>query len=93
MPERRLFLVIEVSVYDTVARYFSLVKEDDIVERLRHFPSILQWPFRRLLFFLFTLIPFSPSIKSFINEIYGLIMSVIPGERNYTAIIDFLNDF
>lgn len=82
-----------VSLYDTVSRYFSLVKEDNIVERASAISFNFAMAIPPTIIFLFTLIPFFPINKEFINEIYGLIMSVIPGERNYTAIIDFLNDF
>lgn len=45
------------------------------------------------LIFAFTLIPYLPISMRFINELFALIRDIIPGEKNNTAIIGFLNDF
>jgi membrane protein len=46
-----------------------------------------------MIIFLFTLIPYLPISQDLTNQLYELIREVIPGEKNYTPIIDFLNDF
>jgi membrane protein len=43
--------------------------------------------------FLFTLIPFLPISKEFEENIYNLIRDVIPGEKDNTVLIQFLQDF
>ena len=42
--------------------------------------------------FLFTLIPFLP-VHGLMNELYGLIRDIIPGQKENSAIISFLSDF
>lgn len=43
--------------------------------------------------FLFTLIPFIPITKQFQEELFGLIRDVIPGEKDNSVLIKFLQDF
>jgi membrane protein len=45
------------------------------------------------LIFAFTLIPYFPIYDSFIHELFSLIRDIVPGEKNNSVIIDFLNDF
>jgi membrane protein len=45
------------------------------------------------LIFVFTLIPYLPISQQFINELFGLIRDIVPGEKNNSVIIDFLHDF
>ena len=45
------------------------------------------------LIFIFTLIPYLPISKQFIEELFSLIRDVIPGEKNNSVIINFLKDF
>jgi membrane protein len=45
------------------------------------------------LIFIFTLIPYLPISHRFIQELFSLIRDIVPGERNNSIIIGFLNDF
>lgn len=45
------------------------------------------------LVFIFTLIPYLPISKQFINQMFALIRDIVPGEKNNAAIITFLRDF
>jgi len=45
------------------------------------------------LIFIFTLLPYLPISRQFINEMFILIRDIVPGERNNSVIIDFLRDF
>lgn len=45
------------------------------------------------LIFIFTLIPYLPISHRFIQEIFSLIRDIVPGEKNNSIIIGFLNDF
>ena len=45
-----------------------------------------------IIIFLCTLIPYLPISKDFIHQLYGLIGDVVPGEKNNSAIIKFIND-
>jgi membrane protein len=45
------------------------------------------------LIFIFTLIPYLPISRRFVDEIYTLIRDIMPGPENHTVIIEFLNDF
>jgi membrane protein len=42
--------------------------------------------------FLFTLIPYLPISKEFINQLFSLIRDVMPGEKNNGGLIKFLSD-
>jgi membrane protein len=43
--------------------------------------------------FLFTLIPFLPISRQFEQELYGIIRDVVPGEKDNSVLIGFLQDF
>ncbi len=45
------------------------------------------------LIFIFTLIPYLPISDRLIQQLFMLIKDIIPGEKNNTVIITFLNDF
>jgi membrane protein len=45
------------------------------------------------LIFIFTLIPYLPISKEFLNQMFALIRDVVPGEKNNSVIINFLQDF
>ena len=45
------------------------------------------------LIFIFTLIPHLPIPQDFMGQLFGLIKDIIPGEKNNSVIISFLEDF
>jgi membrane protein len=46
-----------------------------------------------VLIFVFTLIPYFPISNRVIQELYSLIRDIVPGEKNNSIIINFLEDF
>ena len=82
-----------ISLYRFLKIFFYNIDEDEIMDRsygvafnfiLAIFPTII---------FLFTLIPYMPISNQFMNQLFGLIRDVIPGEKNNQVIIGFLEDF
>lgn len=82
-----------ISLHDVIKKTIEQVEDDDIWERTSAISYNFAMAFPPAIIFLFTLIPHMPISQSFINEMYAIIIDIIPGPRNYTAIIDFLNDF
>lgn len=80
------------SVYEVFTNTRQQILQDDILERASAISYNIAMAFPPAIIFLFTLIPYIPINKSFINEIYSLIISIVPGPKNYFAIINFLND-
>lgn len=83
----------KISIYDVLVRTNQQIEDDDIFERASAISYNFAMAFPPAVIFLFTLIPYLPISQSFINEMYSLIMDIVPGPRNYTAIIHFLEDF
>lgn len=83
----------KISIYDVLTKTWQQIKDDDIFERASAISYNFAMAFPPAIIFLFTLIPYVPISQSFINEVYTLIMEIVPGPRNYTAIIHFLDDF
>ncbi len=81
------------SLFEVFVATRSRILNEGMIERASAISYNFAMAFPPAIIFLFTLIPYIPINKSFINEIYGLIISIVPGPKNYTAIINFLNDF
>lgn len=82
-----------ISLYDTIVRFREQILADNIIERASAISYNFTMALPPTIIFLFTLIPFFPISKQFIAEMYGLIRDIVPGPKNYTAIIHFLDDF
>jgi membrane protein len=78
-------------LYDVSRFFWTQVRKVGLTERTSaiSFNFILAIP--PMVIFFFTLIPYLPISTEFINQLYGLIRDVVPGEKNYTPIIDFLD--
>ncbi len=83
----------QISLYDVISRTRQQILDDDIFERASAISYNFAMAFPPAIIFLFTLIPYMPISHSFIIEMQALIMEIVPGPKNYNAIIDFLNDF
>lgn len=82
-----------ISIYDVLAKARRQIIDDDLLERTSAISFNFAMAFPPAIIFLFTLIPYIPISRSFINEVYGIIMEIVPGPKNYLAIIHFLDDF
>lgn len=82
-----------IPIYDVVHFFYKQVRRVGLTERTSaiSFNFIMAVP--PMIIFLFTLIPYLPISKALINQLYELIREIIPGEKNYQPIINFLNDF
>jgi membrane protein len=82
-----------IPLYDVVSFFYKQVRRVGLTERTSaiSFNFIMAIP--PMIIFLFTLIPYLPISQALINQLYELIREIIPGEKNYEPIIDFLNDF
>jgi membrane protein len=83
----------EVSVYDMLKNFRHQIKDHNIIERASAISFNFATALPPTIIFLFTLIPFLPINKQFIKELYSVIKDIVPGPKNYNAVIGFLNDF
>jgi len=81
------------SVYQIGPSFLEQLKRTSILERAAAISFNVFMAIPPTLIFVFTLIPYLPISKQFINELFGLIRDIIPGRENNTVIIEFLNDF
>jgi membrane protein len=82
-----------VALFDVVAFFMKQVKTVGVTERASSIAFQFVMAIPPAIIFLFTLIPFLPISKQVELQLYGLIKDVVPGEKNNSAIIKFLQDF
>ncbi|MER3463741.1 MAG: YihY/virulence factor BrkB family protein [Chitinophagaceae bacterium] len=81
------------SLYEVWPLFLQQLRKTSLVERAAAISFNVVMAMPPTLIFVFTLIPYFPSSKRFIKTLFGIIKDVIPGEKNNSVIIDFLNDF
>lgn len=81
------------SMYDVFPALIKQLRKTSLVERASGISFNIVMAIPPTLLFVFTLIPLLPVSKQFIQELFSLIRDVIPGEKNNSVIINFLNDF
>ena len=81
------------SFTDVVKAFIRQLKKTSLTERAAGISFNIVMAIPPTLVFIFTLIPYLPISKQFINQMFALIRDVIPGEKNHAAIISFLRDF
>jgi membrane protein len=81
------------SVYDVWAPFIRQLKKTSLVERASGISFNIVMAIPPTLIFIFTLIPYLPISKQFMNQLFGLIRDIVPGEKNNSVIIQFLRDF
>jgi len=81
-----------IPLYDVLKFFFRQIRKVGITERAAaiSFNCVMAIP--PIIIFLCTLIPYLPISNEFIRQLHGLIRDVIPGERNNSAIIKFIDD-
>lgn len=82
-----------IALYDVVKFFFMQVKTVGMTERASSIAYNFFMAIPPTIIFLFTLIPFIPITKQFQEELFGLIRDVIPGEKDNSVLIKFLQDF
>ena len=81
-----------IPLFDVVRFFFIQIGKTDLNERAASTAFNLLMAIPPACIFLFTLIPFLP-VHGLMNELYGLIRDVIPGQKENSAVISFLKDF
>jgi len=81
------------SFTDVLKAFVRQLKKTSLTERAASISFNIVMAIPPTLVFLFTLIPYLPISKQFINQMFALIRDVVPGEKNNAAIIGFLRDF
>jgi len=81
-----------IPLYDVLKFFFQQIRKVGITERAAaiSFNCVMAIP--PIMIFLCTLIPYLPISNEFIRQLHGLIRDVIPGEKNNSAIIKFIDD-
>ncbi|MEP6700549.1 MAG: YhjD/YihY/BrkB family envelope integrity protein, partial [Bacteroidota bacterium] len=82
-----------IPIYDVIKFFFGQVKTIGMTERASAIAYNFFMAIPPALIFLFTLIPFLPISRDFENSLYYLIKDVIPGEKDNSVLIKFLQDF
>ena len=82
----------DIPLYDVLKFFFQQIRKVGITERAAaiSFNCVMAIP--PIIIFLCTLIPYLPISNEFIRQLHGLIRDVIPGEKNNSAIIKFIDD-
>jgi membrane protein len=81
------------TVHDIWPPFIEQLRRTSILERAAAISFNVFMAIPPTLIFVFTLIPYLPISDQFISELFGLIRDIVPGEKNNSVIIDFLNDF
>ena len=83
----------EFTLYEIWLPFMEQLKKANLTERASAISFNVFMAFPPVLIFVFTLVPYLPISDRFINEMFVLIRDVVPGEKNNSVIIAFLNDF
>jgi membrane protein len=81
-----------IPLFDVVNFFIIQIRKTSLTERASSIAFNLLMAIPPACIFLFTLIPYLP-LKGLMNELYGLVRDVIPGQKENSAIIGFLRDF
>jgi membrane protein len=82
-----------IPLFDVIQFFLGQVKMIGMTERASAIAFNFVMAIPPAIIFLFTLIPFLPIPGKVEKELYDLIRDVVPGEKNNSLIIDFLQDF
>lgn len=81
------------SLYEIWPMFTRQLKRASLMERAAAISFNVVMAIPPTLIFAFTLIPYLPISDRFLFEMFSLIRDIVPGEKNNSVIIDFLNDF
>lgn len=89
----RKFFLSGLTFHEVFIAFVRQLKKTSLTERASGIAFNIVMAIPPTLLFVFTLVPYLPISKQFINQMFALIRDVIPGEKNHAAIIVFLRDF
>jgi membrane protein len=81
------------SLYEVWPAFIQQLRKTYIIERASGISFNVVMALPPTLIFAFTLIPYLPISQQFIQELFIVIRDIIPGEKNNSVIISFLDDF
>ena len=81
------------SLYEIWRPFLEQLRKTSLTERAGGISFNIVMAIPPTLIFFFTLIPYLPISRQFIQELFTIIRDTIPGEKNNALIIQFLNDF
>lgn len=81
------------SLFEVWRPFMRQLKKTSIIERAAAISFNVFMAIPPTLIFVFTLVPYLPISRQFIEELFSVIRDVIPGQQNNSVIIEFLDDF
>src|SRR4029078_495300 len=81
------------SLYDAWYPFLGQLRKTSLTERAGGISFNIVMAIPPTLIFIFTLIPYLPISRQFMNQLFALIRDIVPGEKNNSVIIHFLRDF
>lgn len=81
------------SLFEVWPRFVQQLRNTSLLERASGISFNVVMAIPPTLIFIFTLIPYLPISARFIQELFKLVRTIVPGRENNTAIIHFLDDF
>src|SRR4051794_14568540 len=81
------------SLYEIWQPFMTQLGRTNLFERAAAISYNVVMAIPPTLIFLFTLIPYLPISRLFIQQMFSLIRDVVPGRENNQVIISFLDDF
>jgi membrane protein len=81
-----------IPLFDVVRFFFEQAQRSGFSERASAIAFNFIMTIPPTVIFLFTLLPYLPIPKDFIQEMFDLIRDVVPGEKNNEGLIKFLSD-
>lgn len=81
------------SLYEMWQPFMAQLRRTNLFERAAAISYNVVMAIPPTLIFLFTLIPYLPISRLFIQQMFALIRDVVPGRENNQVIISFLDDF
>jgi membrane protein len=82
-----------IPLYDVLKFFFKQVRKVGLTERTAAISFNFVMAIPPIIIFICTLIPYLPISEQFVHQLHGLIRDVVPGEKNNSALIAFIDDF
>lgn len=81
-----------IPLFDVIRFFFLQAKKTGFTERASSIAFNFTMTIPPAVIFLFTLLPYLPISKDFINQMFLLIRDIVPGEKNNAGLLKFLSD-
>lgn len=81
-----------IPLFDVIRFFIAQVRKIGFTERASAIAFNFTMAIPPAVIFLFTLLPYLPIPKDFVQQMFGLIRDVVPGEKNNEGVIKFLSD-